>query len=108
MTEPDYRFSLAAERTYLAYVRSALALLGGSVATTGYLEATNRSAFAYVASFALFGLGLVTLIGGHLRFRMVMAAIRADRPLPTNPMPTVLTILIVVVAALGIIAVRVH
>ena len=36
-TEPDYRMSLAAERTYLAYVRTALALLAGGVAVVGAL-----------------------------------------------------------------------
>ena len=29
--EPDYRFSLANERTFLAWIRSALALLAGGV-----------------------------------------------------------------------------
>jgi len=35
--EPDYRMSLAAERTYLAYVRTALALLAAGVAVAGAL-----------------------------------------------------------------------
>ena len=35
--EPDYRTSLAAERTYLAYVRTALALLAAGVAVAGAL-----------------------------------------------------------------------
>ena len=35
--EPDYRMSLAAERTYLAYVRTSLALLAAGVAVVGVL-----------------------------------------------------------------------
>jgi putative membrane protein len=30
-TEPDYRFTLANERTFLAWIRTALALLAGGV-----------------------------------------------------------------------------
>ena len=108
MTEPDYRFSLAAERTYLAYVRSALALLGGSVVALGYLDATDRGLREHSAGFALFALGLVTLIGGHLRFRRVASAIRDGRPLPSNPLPTILTTLILLAATLGILATQLH
>lgn len=32
-TAPDYRFSLANERTFLAWLRTSLALLAGAVAT---------------------------------------------------------------------------
>ncbi|MDT4977714.1 MAG: hypothetical protein QOG98_3472, partial [Pseudonocardiales bacterium] len=35
--EPDYRMSLAAERTYLAYLRTGLALLAAGVAVVGAL-----------------------------------------------------------------------
>ncbi|WP_283215114.1 DUF202 domain-containing protein [Pseudofrankia sp. DC12] len=31
-TDPDYRFSLANERTFLAWIRTALALLAGGIA----------------------------------------------------------------------------
>ena len=33
--EPDYRMSLAAERTYLAYLRTGLALTAAGVAVAG-------------------------------------------------------------------------
>src|SRR3546814_294919 len=104
MTEPDYRFSLAAERTYLAYLWSALALLAGALVALGYLDSTHRGASAHGAAFGLFALGFVTLVGGHLRFRGVMASMRAGQPLPTNPLPTMLTTLVLAVALLGVVA----
>ena len=36
-TDPDYRFSLANERTFLAWVRTALALLAGGIAVVTVL-----------------------------------------------------------------------
>ncbi|GAA1050051.1 YidH family protein [Arthrobacter russicus] len=38
---PDYRFSLANERTFLAWVRTALALLAGAVAVNQLASALN-------------------------------------------------------------------
>lgn len=106
MPEPDYLFTLSAERTYLAYVRSALALLAGSVVVLGYLDATDRGMLAHFAGFSLLVLGLVTLVGGHVRFRQVASAIRSGQPLPHNPLPGLLTSLIVLAALLGILAVQ--
>lgn len=36
-TEPDYRFTLANERTFLAWIRTALALIAGGVAVAQLL-----------------------------------------------------------------------
>ena len=34
---PDYRFSLANERTFLAWIRTGLALIGGGLAVAAFL-----------------------------------------------------------------------
>ena len=44
--EPDYRMTLAAERTYLAYARTALAFMAGGVAVAGALPMPAPSPFA--------------------------------------------------------------
>lgn len=105
MDEPDYRFSLAAERTHLAYVRTALALFAGSVVTLGYLRDVASDPLATATGIGLFMIGLVTLLGGQWRYRRVDAAIRADEPLPADPLPMVLTVLIALVAIAGLLAV---
>ena len=42
--EPDYRFSLANERTFLAWVRTSLGLIGGGVAVEAFGVASPRRA----------------------------------------------------------------
>lgn len=80
--DPDYRFSLANERTFLAWIRTALAILAGaillhqvqtSVAPTPW-SAWAGSAVAAVAA----GVGL----SAYVRWRANEIAMRHDRSLP--------------------------
>ncbi|MEO7235779.1 MAG: DUF202 domain-containing protein [Lapillicoccus sp.] len=80
-TEPDARFSLANERTFLAWVRTALALLAGGVA----LEALRVSfpvAARQVVSVLLILLALGAAVTGWLRWARSERAMRRDQPLP--------------------------
>ena len=62
MPEPDARFSLAAERTHLAYVRTSLALFGGSIVALGYLDHSPHGVLGYAAALGLFVAGLVVIV----------------------------------------------
>ena len=79
MTEPDYRFTLANERTFLAWLRTSLALLAAGVAVeqlgTGLDPAWARTGL----SLGCLALSLVASAGGVLRWRAVDAAVRGDR-----------------------------
>jgi putative membrane protein len=90
-TEPDPRFSLANERTFLAYLRTALALLA---AGAGVLKV---EVFAARAANLALGLGLVLLgaaVSGmsYRRWRAVEVAMRRQQPLPYSPGPLLLAI----------------
>jgi putative membrane protein len=78
--EPDPRFVQANERTLLAYVRTALALVAGGVALSqlAELRAWERVLVAVPAML----LGMVVAVGGYRRWRSVDEALRAGRPLP--------------------------
>jgi len=79
--EPDYRFTLANERTFLAYERTAIGLVAASVAVLQIFDGWDH----VLLGVALLIAGAVASIGGYRRFRAADAAIRAGEPLPTNP-----------------------
>ena len=65
--EPDYRMSLAVERTYLAYVRTGLALLAAGVVVVGAVPQAPHPATRRVIGVLLIILG--TLVVGTARGR---------------------------------------
>ncbi|MFI6446381.1 YidH family protein [Kitasatospora sp. NPDC050543] len=97
--EPDYRFSLANERTFLAWVRTALGLLAGGVAidqlATDLAPAALRTALAAVC--ALGGAVLAAL--AYRRWSAVERAMRAGNPLPHTPVLIMLAVGVALIAA---------
>ncbi|WP_433192792.1 YidH family protein [Nocardia sp. CA-107356] len=88
--EPDYRFTLANERTFLAWIRTALALLAGGVAlgqlfVGGFGESARRA----LASMCVV-LAVVIAVGAFARWRQIQAAMRRDAPLPNPPLVPVM------------------
>jgi putative membrane protein len=81
---PDYRFSLANERTLLAWLRTALALVAGGVAMTQFVPELGFPGGGPVVSVGLLLAGLGTALAGHRRYLANEAAIAADRPLPAS------------------------
>ena len=103
--EPDYRMSLAAERTYLAYVRTSLALLAAGVAVVGALPDAGHEGLRRVIGLVLVATGLLVTATARLRWRAVDQAMRHGRPLPRAPVTTVLTAGTLVAAALAVVLV---
>ncbi len=101
--EPDYRFTLANERTFLAWVRTSLGLMGGGVAIDAFNVATPTMR-AILAS-ALVALGGLCAAAAALRWARVEKALRERRPLPAASLTwlTSATLLAVAVAILLVI-----
>lgn len=100
-TEPDPRFTLANERTFLAWIRTALGFLaaGIAIATVARLSAEWTIELQLLAG-ALAICGVVCAGGGYLRWMAQERAIRLDRPLPaTRAMPFVSAVLVLVAIA---------
>jgi putative membrane protein len=91
--EPDYRFTLANERTFLAYERTAIGLVAASIAVFNLLGAhwPERT-----LGLLLLVAGTVTAVGGYLRYQGNDRAIRAGEPLPANAVAHVVAAAIVV------------
>lgn len=66
--DPDPRFTLANERTFLAWIRTSLALMAGGIALDAFTGPTFDPATRLVLSIALLLLGAVLAIGSFMRW----------------------------------------
>jgi putative membrane protein len=90
-TAPDYRFSLANERTFLAWLRTGLALIGGGLAVAQFLTAGwVRDALAA----GLLGIGGLVALRAVDHWARCERAIRRGDDLPPSRFPAVLALLI--------------
>jgi putative membrane protein len=105
--EPDPRFTLANERTFLAWTRTALALLVSGLGVAELLRSEPR-AERLVIAIPLIVLAATIAFSSYGRWRTVERAMRLGEPLPYPALSRVLGvgIGIVAVAALAIVLVR--
>jgi inner membrane protein YidH len=85
--EPDYRFTLANERTLLAWVRTALALDAAGLGVVRFAPPLGAPGGREVAGGILILLGAVAAWSGYRRFLAADRAIRAGAPLPAHEAP---------------------
>lgn len=79
---PDPRFTLANERTFLAWIRTALALLGGGIAIETFAGQALQAPFRLWLVGSLMLLSMLLSAGACLRWLRVERALRQRRPLP--------------------------
>jgi len=80
--EPDIRFSLANERTFLAWIRTSLAFLAAGIALEA-LELPIEPGLRLAAALIFVILGTVAPIAAWVGWTRVERAIRTGRPLPS-------------------------
>jgi putative membrane protein len=102
--EPDPRFTLANERTFLAWIGTALALLAGGVALESVALGLNPI-LRLTASTLLVLAGIATPIQAWVGWMRAERALRESRPLPSIPLSLPLAVVVVCVGALVIIGV---
>lgn len=82
--EPDYRMSLAIERTYLAYLRTGLALLAAGVAVAAALPDAGAPELRRGLGLALVLVGGAVLAAAKPRWTAADRAMRLGEPLPAS------------------------
>jgi putative membrane protein len=95
---PDYRYTLANERTLLAWLRTGLALVAGGIAIATYAPDLGVSWGSGAVALGLVVIGLGTALAGYRRWRANEAAIGDDRALPESRVPGVMAAAVAVVA----------
>ncbi|WP_030163067.1 YidH family protein [Streptomyces sp. NRRL S-244] len=88
---PDYRFSLANERTFLAWIRTALALVGGGFAVDQFLP-DLRWGVRVGMSLALLAVGAACALRAVNHWVRCERAMRRGEDLPISRFPVVLSL----------------
>lgn len=101
---PDYRFSLANERTFLAWLRTALALIGGGFAVDQFLPDLGR-AWRIGLALALLAAGVLCALRAVNHWVRCERAMRRGEDLPVSRFPALLGIAIGVVAVAMVVVV---
>jgi len=97
-TRPDHRFSLANERTFLAWVRTSLAMLAGGVALDAVALDGPRGLQTALAV-TLVVLGLLATTASWLRWAATERAMRLHAPLPGTTTLAWLALALMILAA---------
>ncbi|HVL82323.1 MAG TPA: DUF202 domain-containing protein [Actinomycetota bacterium] len=97
--DPDARFSLANERTFLAWARTSLAMIATGL-VVGKLLHVGAEAVALALAGTLVVAGGTVGVWPYVAYRRADEALRSGRPLPRTPLP-LLVALTLALAAVG-------
>jgi len=93
-TAPDYRFSLANERTFLAWIRTGLALIGGGLAVAAFVPPLRWPHVREGIAIALLLLGAAVALRAVDHWARCERAMRLGQPLPRSRFPATLALVI--------------
>ncbi|MGK9066579.1 YidH family protein [Stutzerimonas chloritidismutans] len=82
--EPDYRFSLANERTFLAWIRTALAMLAGAMLLHQFSTELQPPRALLTLSISLVAISAILSWGAYRKWRANEIAMRHARALPRS------------------------
>jgi putative membrane protein len=93
--DPDYRFTLANERTFLAWIRTALALAAGGLGAVTILDDFPGEE---ALGIGLLALSFLTAATAYRRWALNEQAMRLDEPLPSSRLPMLMALGVAVVS----------
>ena len=107
-TEPDPRFTFANERTFLAWSRTALALVVAGLGVVQLLPPFPGVPWGrHVLGVPLIVFGAVVAVVAYAEWVKSQRALRRGEPLPRSIMPRLLTVVITAMAVIAAVVVLV-
>ena len=105
---PDYRYSLANERTFLAWIRTGLALIAGGLACAQFLPPLPIAHLREGIAILLLVLGGLVALRAVDHWARTERAMRLKEDLPRSRFPAILAIVVALGAVLLIITVLIR
>ena len=102
---PDYRFSLANERTFLAWIRTGLALIAGGLACAQFLPPLPVTHLREIIAVLLLVLGALVALRAVDHWARTERAMRLGTDLPRSRFPAVLAVAVAIGAVVIMAAV---
>ena len=103
--DPDPRFSYANERTFLAWCRTALALMTAGLAITQLLPPFDVPGGRRIIGLPLIAAGIVLAGGGLLQWLRTERAMRLGQPLPRSPLVPGVAAVVAITATVALVLV---
>jgi putative membrane protein len=94
--EPDPRFSFANERTFLAWIRTCLALIAAGVALDVFGGPKDETARSWLAG-VIIAVGILCSLGAYTKWMAAERAMRLQDPLPAMPLGRLLVAVVVLI-----------
>ncbi|MEI6361518.1 MAG: DUF202 domain-containing protein [Actinomycetes bacterium] len=104
-TDPDPRFSLANERTFLAWIRTGLGLIALGVGVATFVSTQMARGVSILVAAGLVLLGGLTCAAAWFRWLRVERAMRQANGIPPSRLAPVLAFGIAILAVLSVIGV---
>jgi putative membrane protein len=98
---PDYRFTLANERTFLAWVRTALAMMAAGVAVVQFVPGV--AIVRHILGLLLILLGGILAAASYRQWERTERAMRLGEELPRSPIPRLVAAVVPVTAIVGLV-----
>ncbi|WP_062380258.1 YidH family protein [Pseudomonas abietaniphila] len=90
--EPDPRFTLANERTFLAWIRTSLAFLAGGIAVEAFTGDVFSPGLRRAVALSLLVLAMLVSASACIRWLKVERAMRQRKPLPLPVLVPILSL----------------
>lgn len=101
--EPDHRFSYANERTFLAWIRTSLALIAAGLGIIQLLPDLDIAGGRRVIGLPLLALAAVCAVMSLHRWEANERAMRLGRALPSSRLPQVIAFGVTAVAGVALV-----